>query len=287
MIGQTTILNKFQRLIDENSLPQFVIIEGEVGSGKKCIIKEISKMLKSKGIEVVYSDDNSVQSVREMIQNAYTVKDKCYVFLDIDGMSLAGKNALLKVTEEPPTRCYFIMTVEDMNNILSTLKSRATTFEMGRYSVNELTAYIKDIRPNISEEEKDILTSICSTPGEINEVLSAGTQDFIDYVNLVIDNIVDVSEANAFKVPSKVSLKTDAEGYDLRLFWKVFNHECIKRSIKNLVAKEKDAMENVNRYVDWVHITSKYLKQLSVKGINKTMLIDNWILDIREAADEC
>ena len=71
--------------------------------------------------------------------------------------------------------------------------------------------------------------------------------------------------ANAFKIPSKVALKEDAEGYDLRLFWKAF----MKISF------------DVGRY-NGIYTTSKYLQKLRVKGINRSMLMDNWILEIRE-----
>ena len=41
---------------------------------------------------------------------------------------------------------------------------------------------------------------------------------------------------------------------------------------------------DTNRTHDFgaITITSKYLQKLKVKGINKQMLIDNWVLEIRE-----
>ena len=38
---------------------------------------------------------------------------------------------------------------------------------------------------------------------------------------------------------------------------------------------------DVGRY-SGIYTTSKYLQKLRVKGINRSMLMDNWILEIRE-----
>ena len=59
--------------------------------------------------------------------------------------------------------------------------------------------------------------------------------------------------------------KEDAEGYDLRLFWKAF----MKVSF------------DVGRY-NGIYTTAMYLQKLRVKGINRQMLMDNWVLEIRE-----
>ena len=84
------------------------------------------------------------------------------------------------------------------------------------------------------------------------------------------ENIAEVSLANAFKIPSKIALKEDAEGYDLRLFWKAFMKICLQDDVVYGIKAEA------------VQITSKYLQKLKVKGINRQMLIDCWLMEIRE-----
>jgi hypothetical protein len=180
-------------------------------------------------------------------------------------MSPAAKNAILKVTEEPPNEAYFIMTLEDENNTLETIRSRGTIFYMDRYTPDEIEEYTRFTYGVTDEKVIQLTKELSDTPGDVDIFANMGILDFYDYVQLVVDNIAEVSLANAFKIPSKVALKEDAEGYDLRLFWKAFMKVCFD-----------------NGKYDAIYPTSKYLQKLKVKGINKQMLIDNWLLEIRE-----
>jgi len=253
MIGQHQLQSRINQLIEENSFPRFSIFVGPKGSGKKTLLLEM--------FEGIYLEDNKVDSVRKMIEMVYRIGNRTFIMPDADTMSNAAKNALLKVIEECPNDNYFIMTLEDENNTLETIRSRGTVFHMDRYTPDEIYQYAMAY----AHDNEDIIKDICETPGDVDLLYKDSPKEFYDYVQLVVDNIAEVSLANAFKIPSKVALKEDAEGYDLRLFWKAF----MKVSF------------DVGRY-NGIYVTSKYLQKLRVKGINRSMLMDNWVLEIRE-----
>lgn len=270
MIGQHNLQSRIDKLIENRTFPRFSIFVGPKGSGKKTFANWIiTRIVRQEALS--YSQvcsDVKIDTIRLIIESAYkTISTNIYVIPDADNMSNAAKNALLKVTEEPPNNAYFIMTLEDENNTLETIRSRGTVFHMDRYTPNEISCYCFD-KYHLDNEQELIVSDICETPGEVDILVKSGIHEFYDYVQLVVDNIAEVSLANAFKIPSKVALKEDAEGYDLRLFWKAF--------MKILVDKDKkhDFMAIV--------ITSKYLQKLRIRGINKQMLVDNWVLEIRE-----
>lgn len=264
MIGQHNLQSRIDKLIENRTFPRFSIFVGPTGSGKKTLAHQTACDLKA----LIYDCECKVDAVREMITNCYKFWEKtCYVIADADNMSPAAKNALLKVTEEPPNNAYFIMTLEDENNTLETIRSRGTVFHMNRYTPNEISCYCFD-KYHLDNEQELIVSDICETPGEVDILVKSGIQEFYDYVQLVVDNIAEVSLANAFKIPSKVALKEDAEGYDLRLFWKAFMKILVNGN------KKHDFMAIV--------ITSKYLQKLRIRGINKQMLVDNWLLEIRD-----
>ena len=260
MIGQQQLSNRIQQLIENDAFPRFSIFVGPKGSGKKTLLLEM--------FEGIYLEDNKVDSVRKMIEMVYRVGNRTFIMPDADTMSVAAKNALLKVVEECPNDNYFIMTLEDENNTLETIRSRGTVFHMDRYTPDEIVEYAESKYTSMQLNWTDIIKELCETPGDVDLMVKMGTKDFYDYVQLAVDNIAEVSLANAFKMPNKIALKEDAEGYDLRLFWKAF--------MKVLV--------DTNRIHDFgaITITSKYLQKLRIKGINRSMLMDNWILEIRE-----
>jgi len=256
MIGQKYLKKYVNTLLDEDNFPRFSIFVGPKGSGKKRFLREY--------FEGIYPEDNKVDSIRKIIDMAYRVSNKTFIIPDADDMSNAAKNALLKVVEECPNDNYFIMTLEDEVNTLVTIRSRAQIFYMDMYFPKDLRAYadtlgIKD------EEELKIIADVCTTPGDINILCKQGVKDFYDYTKLVLENVADVSLANALKIPEKLALKDGDDGYDLRLFLRMFMSLCITNQAN----------------ARWVEYTSICLTKMRIKGINKQMLLDTWILSLR------
>lgn len=258
MIGQQKLKQKLDK-----SLPKFIIFVGPKGSGKKTIIKEY--------FDGIYAEDNKIDSIRKLIDMAYRVRNQYFIMPDADTMSVGAKNALLKVVEECPNNNTFIMTLEDIDNTLPTIRSRAVIYYMDNYKESEIIEYAKQFTNN--DVEISIIKDVCSNPGEVELLCRMGVSPFYQYVEKVLDNICTVSGSNSFKIADKVSLKVDEPGYDLKLFWKTFCRLCFERMLEDTKIK----------YLTGIKITSQYIKQLRKITLNKKMLMDNWILDIREA----
>lgn len=272
IIGQTNLLRKIDTQVD--NFPQFSILVGPLGSGRKTVAKYIANVL---GADIYFSD-NKVDSVREIIHNAthFSGKPVLYVFADADRMSNAAKNALLKITEEPPKNAYFIMTLQNVNNTLRTIQSRGQVFNMDNYTYDELSDYAN--AKNVSREVLDLVLNTLDTPGEVELLIESSPVELYQYVQKVVDNIGDVSYANLFKIANSIALKeSDADKYNLVLFWKMFIHICHTQSLQSL-----DSAECLKRYCDAMLITSKYLREFSVVGINKQSTFDMWLLDIKD-----
>ena len=218
MIGQKKLMQELYDIIDTNNFPRFSILYGAKGSGKRLLTSYIAKRLKTANYIVL--EDVKIDTIRDIITQAYKMTElTLYVIPDADGMSVAAKNAMLKVTEEPPNKAYFIMTLCDINAMLDTIRSRAQVFQMEDYTPDEIEQYRTE---HYDKTDKDIFRNICTTPGEVDTLAKYDVQEFYDYVKLVVDNIAAVQLSNAFKITSKVALKENDEGYNLELFWKAF-----------------------------------------------------------------
>ena len=265
MIGQQRLISVINKMKGANSFPHFALFVGPAGSGKKTLLRGM--------FDGVYAEDNKVESVRKLVELSYKVLGTTFILTDIDDMSLAAKNALLKVVEECPNNNTYIMTAEDENNVLETIRSRAFVFHMDEYTPDDLAKYYGE---KYNDAPSMYIVSVCDTPGEIDALMNAGGNDVYDYVNKVVDNIALVSGANAFKIGEKIALKDEKDKIDLKLFFKTFSACCIDRF--------KDSSNfDVVAYSKGCQITSKYIRDLRIKGINKQMLFDSWLLDIREA----
>jgi DNA polymerase III delta prime subunit len=119
MIGQKRNLEMIDKWVADGC-PQFFCISGSRGGGKRLLAQILANKL-----DTTYSEVGiKVDDVREVIDSAIKYGG-FYVFADADSMSTNAKNALLKITEEPPKNSYFVVTVEDEASLLDTIKSRA------------------------------------------------------------------------------------------------------------------------------------------------------------------
>ena len=268
MIGQKTLLKLIEKQITQDEFPRFSILVGPRGSGKTMLSKKIAEMMHA---NYIILNDLKIDLVRELIAQSYKIMSKTvYVLNHADEMSLSAKNALLKVMEEPPHNAYFIMTLEDENNTLSTIRSRGSIYKMQNYAKDEIAQFVKQQSARIPTE---LINTCCETPGDVLLLQSMNADEFLAYVDKVIDNIATCSGPNAFKISKDIKFKDDGEGYDLAMFWRVFSFLSFKRFRESNDAKYLEA--NV--------ITSDALSILRYKTVNRLMLFDKWILDIREA----
>lgn len=283
MIGQENIQKVISTAIEENTFPSFLILTGTKGSGKKTLINEyIYPKLAEGGFGRYCLPDIKIESIREMIRMANKMSNTVFILTDADGMSVPAKNAMLKVVEELPNNNIFIMTLEDINNTLPTIKSRASIYAMDSYTRQELKEYCMG-KSIINLDELDICLDIAEVPRDIDLLEKMEATTFYEYVQLVIDNISKVSGSNSFKIAGKVAIKEDDEGYDLRLFWKAFIRECTGRAVSYF---EDNANSTGLQYLFWSRETSRVLIKSRIKGINRQMLFDTWILNVREVANE-
>lgn len=217
---------------------------------------------------------NKVDEVREAINLSYKqANPTLYLFADVDRMSLAAKNALLKVTEESPRQAYFMMTATSLESVVPALRSRAVCVTLDPYTPTELMEYAKQREYNFSQAEEDIVKAVCTVPGEIDLLMRYHVQEFYDYIWMVVDHIGEVNGANAFKIGTKVAYKEEDTGWDLTLF--------LRTVMQVFRAKMAEGDESACR--ESIAVTSKYLNEINrITGINKPSTIDMWILDLRE-----
>lgn len=279
MIGQAKLLELMDTMIEDGNFPRFCVIQGADGSGKRLVVEHIKERINNSCIVVM---DNSVDSVRNAMQQAYaTTIPMVFYFSDADRMSQAARNALLKVTEEPPNNAYFILTVISVDNLTDTLKSRASIFTMLPYTQNELTQFMDSHYEYVDNEEfQRIALEVCDTPGEIELLFENDAQKLYAFVDKVMENIADVTPANALKITESIAFKDGDEGFDLALFWKAVILYYCKRMTSEAV--HDMSVEQLRTIARIVMSTKECINMVTTtKGINKRNVFDVWILDIR------
>lgn len=270
MIGQKDILSNVDYWIKTDTVPRFMIVSGSKGSGKATLAKEIARRMRAYAIEC----ELSVDAVREAVKNCY----KCagttvYLFRDADKMSTAAKNAMLKITEEPPRQAHFIVTVQNGDNMLETLRSRATNLQMAPYSAEELDIFYHDY----THKHNRLIREVCDTPGLMLEMENIDVEELLEFCNTVVDNIQQVTGVNAFKIVQRIKLKETGDGYDPDLFF-----HCLKYVLLQKMADERASVDYLVKLGKMMMCTCKYHREMNITGVKKDSTLDMWVLSMRE-----
>ena len=282
MIGQQALCELVDAQIAGNKFPRFSIFVGDDAGERSDLALYCAKAL---GGEVVTLTTPTVAEIRHVISEAYKVaQTTTYLIEDSDGISSAAKNAMLKVTEEPPNNAYFIMTLSDINTMLDTIRSRAYIYTMEAYTYQQLSSYFNS---KYKSEHKAFVLDVCETPGDIDklEAMCGGHEDvFQDYIELVLNNIASVSIANALKSTERIALKdTDTDKFDLRMFF---------YGIVNIIVHKVNNDGEIDtallrKYAGVVQVTKECLALMKrTKSVNKSALLDIWVLDVRKSIEE-
>lgn len=280
MIGQGFIQGQLREMVELNTIPRFLILTGVKGSGKYTLAKWLTREMKAFLVE----PELSVDSVREVVKNCYKCSgDTMYIFRDADRMSAAAKNALLKVTEEPPRQAYFVLTVQNAENALETLRSRGTVIPMGPYTPAQRKEYLDLLLQSGKSLDSGAYERIvwaADNLGQVERYAAMDVNALYDFCNLVADNIGEVSGVNAFKIGQRIKLKEDGEGYDADLFFQMLTHVLLERIMQNTGPDEPAV------YAKMLRVCCKYSQELTLTGVKKDATLDMWILAMRSVYDE-
>ena len=203
LVGQSEVSKTIYNSIKINKIPNAFLFHGIRGTGKTSLARIVAKSLNCKnGVENLCTDNfcescqsiidsnhldvieqdcataTGIDSVRDLIEFCRyppsTSNFKVLILDEIQAMSKAGSQSLLKILEEPPSYVKFIFCTTEIKKILVTLLSRCTRFDLKRIKSSELFQFLKKV---VGLEKKaisdDAIKLICKcSEGSVRDSLS-------------------------------------------------------------------------------------------------------------------
>jgi len=164
-----TKLSYDQRILNQLSAyaskpNQCLIICGNQGSGKSTLLKETAASILHINLDklidypyklLVEANDKRIITIDQIKQikhflslqvplSGYNGINRIILIDDADKMNSVSQNALLKDIEEPPIGTIFIMTVVNLNKILTTIKSRANIINLNPFNDQDIENFLAD-----------------------------------------------------------------------------------------------------------------------------------------------
>lgn len=167
----------------------FYILEGPRGSGKKTLAAILAsamectsvedvpcgvcsacrKVLRSEHPDVITVDSDTatvpIRLIREMQADAYIKpnegRKKIYLLPRAQDMQPPAQNALLKLLEEPPEYCVFLLLTDSLEKLLETVRSRAVSLTLSPLTNAQLRTALREREPEASQEDLDRAIEKC------------------------------------------------------------------------------------------------------------------------------
>jgi DNA polymerase-3 subunit delta' len=127
-----------------------------------------------------------------------------------DDLNANSANALLKLIEEPPPRCLFLIVAHQPGRILPTIKSRCRRLMLQALAPNELAAAARAALEAAEEEvvEADLLRACARAEGSVREalrLLSSADADFDALVERLLAQLPGVDWRHVHRLADRVT----------------------------------------------------------------------------------
>jgi DNA polymerase III subunit delta' len=174
IIGHDNIKLQILNSMKKDRFHHAHIIVGEDGIGKSNMAKAIALKILGKDKDIPYPDiipfrmesnkkSIGVEEVRNIIaetnKKPFEGDKKVIIIHEMDRMTEAAQNTLLKTIEEPPGGVYILILCENIESVLDTIKSRCEIYKLNRLVKAEMKQFL-DIRyPGMSDAEKEAIAA--------------------------------------------------------------------------------------------------------------------------------
>lgn len=201
VIGHENVVKNLESI--KENLPRVLLFTGQRNIGKTFtaynLIDEIYKGTLTNRLkghpDIILTEPETntfkIDQVRNIKKKTLTtpfeLDQKFFILRKIDHMNVRAANACLKMLEDCPDYCYFIMTAENPANVLSTVKSRSIIFSF--YPLYDLSQYIENITPF-----EEYLIGGCV--GNVDAVKLLDTEKLEKDCDFMVRNINEIRYAN-------------------------------------------------------------------------------------------
>ncbi|MEC7735513.1 MAG: hypothetical protein VX847_05215 [Pseudomonadota bacterium] len=161
--------DKNSSLIENNSHPDFKVMEIDLDGGKKNI------------------DIDQVRKCINFFNHTSSMSQKKICIIDcIDDMNDNSSNAILKILEEPPINSIFLIISHNLESVMPTIKSRCINLKFNKIKDEEIKKYFVENDIGVASEELKRIIDL--SKGSLGKCLQLLDEDYND-INVKVERL--------------------------------------------------------------------------------------------------
>lgn len=253
MIGQSSLMNTVNSLVDSNSFPRTVLLEGEWGCGKHTLASYIAEKLHVELYDITDSLD-----LDTLQQIALSATARLYL-IDATMISVKEQNTILKFLEEPLKNSFIVLLVENKTRLLNTVVNRCMCWSFEQYTEEELKTFTEGDLPRYA-----------NTPGRVKKFSELPISEMCGFAEKVLMQVHISNYSNILTIPNRINFKEDANLFDFDIFSYI-----LINSASKLYSESKIPYAAYD-------VTSRFFNDCYIPHINKRHLFENYLFRLKQ-----
>jgi len=308
VIGHENVKLQITNSLNKDRFHHAHLIVGEDGIGKSNIAKVIALKILGKEKDIPYADiiyfklnDNKksigIEDVRNIIMETnkkpFEGDKKVIIIHEMDKMTEAAQNTLLKTVEEPPLGVYILILCENIESVLDTIKSRCEIYKLNRLRQTEMMQFIDAKYSNISAVERNAMVAFSDgIPGRCEKFME--DDSFIRIRDTALDILLSLSDKKIDEILKyeEFLMKNKSQwdevytwflSYirDIILYKETGNINAIINIDKIQKIKHLSEIFSFNNLSDIIDIVKDSRKKLE-RNVNSALVFDSLLIKMQE-----
>ena len=235
------------------------------------------------GSEEIIKKEYVIDAINRLQQ---TPLDECgkkfLVIKNIENSNKQSINSLLKFIEEPTKETYILITTNNKNKVLTTIKSRSQILTLKRVNIDVLNDEL--VKSGINEDYSRIFASIYK---EKAEAIDSFKNNFIETIDSVI-NILKNSITNPELIMTEMPLLINKNNYKIifKLILEFYSDVWRFEQLQTLTfPKEASIIEKYKNsgfnFTEAIIIINKFLDDMN-RNTNLNLQLDKLLINLKE-----
>jgi len=285
MVGNVATVGALKGIFRQSSdrHPHTILLHGPSGCGKTTIARILAKKFGSNEhsiFEMNAANTRGIDTIREISVNAHLLgmgsSIKTYILDESHQLTSAAQEALLKIIEDNPVHCYFILCTTEPQNLIKTIRNRCSEYEVNLLSANEILEVLsRAVKKLDTKVHHDILEAISYTAEGCSRTALVQLEQVFDIKNVdeALEFLVKGTERDA-NVIDLLKLLIMAPEIRLKKWKRIIqiysllddDAEKIRRSILTFLFNKLKKIENVEDAKDITHLLQIFSQSVFYGG---------------------